>query len=183
MTPGKTRALIAPRKHEKSQGHYHHGYMVTRAILVKVCQCKLNRRSHGYSDLKLGSKLLKVNYFPSDCIGVEFSTSRCRTRSVTKRFLVGRGRASPFTFALLENSPSTKRPSSRLLARHFGTLASAQRSKKPEKVSAGLRCLGDCPDASVTTITRARRLFGQIRTRELRNSARICNPSILRECI
>jgi hypothetical protein len=145
MTPGKNRALIAPRKHEKSQGHYHHGYMVTRAILAKVCRCKPNRHSLRYTDFKQGSKFLKVNYFPSSCIGVEFSTSRCRTRSVTKRFLVGRGRASPFTFALLENSPSTKRPSSRLLARHFGTLASAQRSKKPEKVSAGLLCFGRLP--------------------------------------
>jgi len=34
-------------------------------------------------DFKRGSKLLKVNYFPSGCIGVGFSTSRYRTRSVT----------------------------------------------------------------------------------------------------
>src|SRR6266487_3068357 len=83
MTPGKGTALIAPRKHEKSQGHYHHRYMVTRAILANVCRCKPNRRSRGYPDCKQGSKLLKVNYFPSGCIGVGFSTSRCRTRSVT----------------------------------------------------------------------------------------------------
>src|SRR6266536_4664136 len=57
--------------------------MVTRAILANVCQCKPNRRSRGYPDCKQGSKLLKVNYFPSGCIGVGFSTSRCRTRSVT----------------------------------------------------------------------------------------------------
>ncbi len=83
MTPGKGTALIAPRKHEKSQGPYHHRYMVTRAILAKVCRCKPNRRSRGYPDLKQGGKLLKVNYFPSGCIGVGFSTSRCRARSVT----------------------------------------------------------------------------------------------------
>ncbi len=57
--------------------------MVTRAILANVCRCKPNRRSRGYPDCKQGSKLLKVNYFPSGCIGVGFSTSRCRTRSVT----------------------------------------------------------------------------------------------------
>ena len=57
--------------------------MVARAILAKVCRCKPNRRSRGYPDFKQGSKLLNVNYFPSGCVGVGFSTSRCRTRSVT----------------------------------------------------------------------------------------------------
>jgi len=57
--------------------------MVTRAILTKVCRCKPNRRLCGYPDFKQGSKPLKVNYFASDCIGVGFSTSRYRTRSVT----------------------------------------------------------------------------------------------------
>src|SRR5207302_10060287 len=83
MTPGKNAALIAPRKHEKSQGHYHHRYMVSRAILAKVCRCKPNRRSRGDADFKQGSKLPKVNYFPPGCIGVGFSTRRCRMRSVT----------------------------------------------------------------------------------------------------
>ena len=57
--------------------------MVTRAILTKVSRCKPNRRSRGHPDFNQDSKLLKVNYFPSGCIGVGFSTSRCRTRSVT----------------------------------------------------------------------------------------------------
>src|SRR5205807_10241883 len=83
MTPGKNAALIAPREHEKSQGLYHNRYMVTCAILVKAYRCKPNRRSRGYPDLKQDGKLLKVNYFPSGCIGVGISTSRCRTRSVT----------------------------------------------------------------------------------------------------
>src|SRR5205085_7844852 len=68
--PGKNRALIAPSKREKSQGRYHQGYIVTRAILTKVCLCKPSRRSRGYPDFKQGNKLLKVNYFPSGCIGV-----------------------------------------------------------------------------------------------------------------
>src|SRR6266403_2560233 len=47
MTLGKNAALIAPRKHEKSQGLYHNRYMVTCAILAKACRCKPNRRSRG----------------------------------------------------------------------------------------------------------------------------------------
>src|SRR5438552_18754746 len=35
MTPGKRTASIAPRKHEKSQDHYHQRHMVTRAIRAK----------------------------------------------------------------------------------------------------------------------------------------------------
>ena len=44
------------------------------------------------------------------------------------------------------------------------------------------RPFGELRVVSVTTIAHARGQFGQFRTRELRNSARICNPSILREC-
>jgi hypothetical protein len=84
MTPGKNRASIAPRKREKSQGHYPHRYMVTRAILAKVCRCKPNRRSCEYPDFKQGTKPLKVNYFAADYIGVsDFRRSRYRTQSVT----------------------------------------------------------------------------------------------------
>ena len=43
--------------------------------------------------------------------------------------------------------------------------------------------ISDSPVASDTTIAHARGLFGQIRTQELRNAARICNPSILSECV
>src|SRR6266550_2185599 len=81
--PWQKQSIDRANKHEKSQGHYHHRYMVTRAILTKACWCKPNRRSREYPDFKQGSKLLKINYFPSGCIGVGFSTSRCRTRSVT----------------------------------------------------------------------------------------------------
>src|SRR5438477_11562847 len=98
MTPGKNAALIAPRKHEKSQSHYHHRYMMTRAILAKVCRCKPNRRSRGYPDFKQGSKLLKVNYFPSGCIGVGFSTSPILDAICPGRRNVFTKSASPQTF-------------------------------------------------------------------------------------